>query len=179
MWASSKVALNIFIQISLISKAKSYTNTTTSVVKNTKIIFWFSLVICYYYFSLPPEVGFASSFFGSLSSGVVFRRNSLVARSCKVPPHFNPRACSSALSFSKPSAYKATTKVMSLAIEVNHWEADKFRTKDSRIKTKIQQTGLAWQSNQGTNIGIHNIRSQTGSVVVLLHIERMKDVDWQ
>jgi hypothetical protein len=42
-------------------------------------------------------------------------------------------------------------------------------------KTEIQQTGPIWQSTPGTNIWIHNMRSQTGSVV-LLHIERMKHV---
>jgi len=44
----------------------------------------------------------ASSFFGSLSRGVDFKRKSLAARSCKVPPHFNPRDCSSDFNLSKP-----------------------------------------------------------------------------
>lgn len=33
----------------------------------------------------------ASNFFGSISKGVVLSRKSLAARSCRVPPHFNPR----------------------------------------------------------------------------------------
>lgn len=45
---------------------------------------------------------FASSFFGSSSRGVDFKRKSLAARSIKVPPHFNPRDCSSDFNLSKP-----------------------------------------------------------------------------
>lgn len=47
----------------------------------------------------------ASSFFGSLSKGVDFRRKRRAARSCKVPPHLRPRACSSFFNLSMPSTY--------------------------------------------------------------------------
>lgn len=48
---------------------------------------------------------FASSFFGIFSIGVDFSIKSLAARSCRVPPHFNPRACSSDFNLSRPRTY--------------------------------------------------------------------------
>lgn len=62
--------------------------------------------------TIPSELNtlhthfFASNFLGSFSKGVVFSRKSLAARSCKVPPHFNPRACNSDFNLSIPRTYQ-------------------------------------------------------------------------
>lgn len=55
----------------------------------------------------------ASSFFGSISKGVVLSRKSLAARSCNVPPHFSPHDCSSDFNLSMPRASNSAAELNS------------------------------------------------------------------
>ena len=60
----------------------------------------------------------ASSFFGSFSKGIVLSRKSLAARSCNVPPHFNPRSCSSDFNLSSPRTYNQFKKLKRTSVTV-------------------------------------------------------------
>lgn len=54
------------------------------------------------FFLVPLPDGFEKSDLSSFSKGVVLSKNSLAARSDRLPPHFKPLFCNSVFSLSRP-----------------------------------------------------------------------------